>query len=78
MALFIWNVSPVVCTAAMAGTGGSTFGLPNTIVVTDISDIVHSADHGKSSSVSQLMANWDFFKNYSDILMEQQVLCILH
>ena len=39
----------------MAGIGRFALGLPAIAGVTDISDIIHSFDHGKSSSISQLI-----------------------
>ena len=49
------NVVPVVCLAYLSGMGGLAFGLPGILGVIDISDIIHSFDHEKSSSVSQLI-----------------------
>ena len=44
----IWNIAPVVC---IASTGLS----PLSSEVTNISDIIHSFDNEKSSSISQLI-----------------------
>ena len=35
----------------MAGTAGLAFGFPGIPGVTDISDIIHSFEHGKSSFI---------------------------
>ena len=45
----------VVCIAATSGPGGLAFGSPSTACIIIISDIIHSFDHQKSSSVSQLI-----------------------
>ena len=55
LALFIWNVVPVVCIASTSKSGRLAFGLPATLGAIDISDIIHSFDHDQSSSVSQLI-----------------------
>ena len=46
LALFIWNVAAVVCIAATARTGGLASGLPATLDIIYISDIIRSFDHG--------------------------------
>ena len=51
VALFIWNVAIFVSIASLAGLGG----LAGTAAILDVSDIIHSFDHEKSSSVSQLI-----------------------
>ena len=38
--MFIWNVAPVVCLAAMAAIGGLAFGLATILGVIGISDII--------------------------------------
>ena len=43
------------CTASLAKTGGLAFGFAGTLGVIDISDIIHSFAHDKSSSISQLI-----------------------
>ena len=53
--LSTWNVPAVVCIAAATTTGGLASGLPCTAGVTNISDIIHSFDHEKSSSILQLI-----------------------
>ena len=49
--LSTWNVPTVVCIAAATKTGGLASGLPCTAGVINISDIIHSFDHEKSSSI---------------------------
>ena len=61
----------------MSGTGGLAFGFPGIPGPTDISDIIHYFEHDKSSFISQLIANQEISKNYSDILMEQQLLHLI-
>ena len=55
LALFIWNVAPVVNVASLVGTGGLVSGLAATSGVLDISKITQFFDHGKPSSISQLI-----------------------
>ena len=43
------------CINATARTGGLVFGFPGIPGVIDISDLIHSFDHDKSSSISQLI-----------------------
>ena len=52
---FIWNVAPVVYIAVTSRTGQLASLLPGILSITDISDIIHSFDHDKLSSVSQLI-----------------------
>ena len=70
----IYFVALVVCLPATAGTGGLALVLPAILGVIEISDIIHSFDHNKSNPISQLMTNPEISKNYSNILMEQQLL----
>ena len=51
------NGAPVICFAAMSGIGGLGSGLPGTAGVINSSDIIHSFEHEKSSSISQLIEN---------------------
>ena len=53
--MFIWNVAPVVCIAATAGTVGLVFEFPANAGLIDILDIIHPFDHDNSSSVLQLI-----------------------
>ena len=55
LVLSIWNDAVVVSIAATTRTGGLTLGLTTTLVVIDISDIIHSFDHDKSSFTLQLI-----------------------
>ena len=55
LALFIWNVAPVLCIAVTPGTGGFTSGRAAILGVIDISDIIHSFDHDQLSSISQII-----------------------
>ena len=55
LASFIWNVVPVVNVASLAGTGELASGLVGTSRVLDISDVIQFFDHGKLSSISQLI-----------------------
>ena len=55
LALFIWNIVPVISNAATSRTGELAFGLPVTLGVIDISGIIHSFEHDKSSFTSQLI-----------------------
>ena len=55
LALFIWDSASVVCIAATSWTGGLVFGLAGILNVIDISNKIHSFDHGKSYSISQLI-----------------------
>ena len=83
------NVVPVVCLAYLSGMGGLAFGLPGILGVIDISDIIHSFDHEKSSSVSQLIngKSRDFTKLFkyfnetktsaSNILAFSLLICLI-
>ena len=51
MALFIWSVDTVVCVAPLARTDELVSGLATTLDIIDISDIIYSFDHAKSSSI---------------------------
>ena len=53
--LVIWNDALVVCVAAADWTGGLAFGLAANTSVLHFSEITQSFEHGKSSSVSQLI-----------------------
>ena len=44
-----------ICIAATSWTGGLEFGLAGILGAIDISDIIHSFYHDKSSSISQLI-----------------------
>ena len=55
LALLIWNVALVVYIAALGWKGGLAPRLATIIDVIDISDIIHSFDHHKTSSISQLI-----------------------
>ena len=55
MALSIWNVTPVVCIAATSWAGRLASGLAGIVDVIDIPDVIHSFDHKKLSSISQLI-----------------------
>ena len=55
LALFTWNVVPVVAVVWIRGLGGLAFELARTSGVIYISDIIHSFDHDKSNYISQLV-----------------------
>ena len=55
LALFVLNFVLFVFVASLAWTGGLAFGLEATAVVLYISDMIHSFDYDKSSSISQLI-----------------------
>ena len=55
LVLLIWNVAQVVYLDGLSATGGIAFGVPAILGVIDISDIMQSFDHDKSSYVSQLI-----------------------
>ena len=53
--LVIWNIVSVVCVAALVWAGGLAFGLADTAVALDISDITEFFGHDKTSSTSHLI-----------------------
>ena len=78
MALSICNVTSEVDFTWIIGLGGLAFALAGTSGVLYISDTMHSFDHGKSSSVSQLINDKSRnSKNSSNTLTGQQLLCLL-
>ena len=79
LALFISNVTSEVSVDGISEFRGLAFGLAGTSRVLDISDIIHFLHHGKSSPTSKLIKGKSRdSKNYSDILMEHQLLCLLY
>ena len=54
-ALFIWNVAAVVCIDGTSWIGELASFFPGILGIIDISDIMHSFDQEKSSSISQLI-----------------------
>ena len=55
LVLLIWNVAQVVYLDGLSATGGIAFGVPAILGVIDISDIMQSFNHDKSSYISQLI-----------------------
>ena len=79
LALFISNVTSEVSVDGISEFDELAFGLAGTSRVLDISDIIHFLHHGKSSPTSKLIKGKSRdSKNYSDVLMEQQLLCLLY
>ena len=78
----MWQLELVICIAATTRTGGLASGLPSTAGIIDISDIIHSSDHEKSSCISQLInaKSNDLQKllKYSNFLTEQQLLQLIY
>ena len=65
--------------AAASRAGGLAFGWLDILSIIIVSDITHSFDHDISSSISQLIKiNHKDSKKYSNILMEQQILCLMY
>ena len=53
--MVIWNVILVVCIAATSPASGLASGNGGILGIIDISDIIHSFDHDKSISISQIV-----------------------
>ena len=51
----IRNIAPVVSITDTSSTVGLTSGFPDILDMIDVSDIIHSFEHAKSSSISQLI-----------------------
>ena len=79
--LFIWNVAPLNCVDGKRSVGGLAVELAGASGVLDISEMTQSSVHDKSSSISHFSysnVNQKISKNYLNILMEQQVLCLMY
>ena len=79
MELVSWIIAPVVCIGGRRGLGGLTFGLSGILEVFFVSDIMQTFDHVKSRSISQLIkVKQEISRNYSNIIMKQQLLCLAY
>ena len=81
LGLFQWNVSSQVDAHGIRSLGRLIFGLEGASGVLYIFDITNFFDHDKSSFISQLikLVNQEIFKrDYSCILKEQQLLCLIY
>ena len=79
--LFIWNVATLNCVDGKRSVGGLAVELAGASGVLDISEMTQSSVHDKSSSISHFSysnVNQKISKNYLNILMEQQVLCLMY
>ena len=78
LAILISNIAPFVAVTTLYFTG--PLFRSTSLNVLDVSDIIQYVDHVKSSFISQLISSnsRDLPKNYSDILMEQQLLRLIY
>ena len=68
-----------MCIATFSWTSGLASGLADITGLTDISDIIHSFDYDKSSSVSPLINGKSRnLQKLLNILIEQQLLCLMY